>query len=178
MASLKYSDLKLKKDNSIKIFKWNGKDVEIVNYASIEDKYDIVMIALQKSLEDGIYNPIKLDMYFHLNLIYMYTNIVFTDEEREDESKLYDEIVSSGFMNEFLKNINADEYKELQELVEEIDKLHMTYNTTAASVLRSLIDDLPANAEAAQKIVENFDPSKYQAVVDFAKAANGNREVK
>lgn len=178
MASLKYSDLKLKKDNSIKIFKWNGKDVEIVNYASIEDKYDIVMIALQKSLEDGIYNPIKLDMYFHLNLIYMYTNIVFTDEEREDESKLYDEIVSSGFMNEFLKNINADEYKELQELVEEIDKLHMKYKTTAASVLRSLIDDLPANAEAAQKIVENFNPEKYQAVVDFAKAANGNREVK
>ena len=178
MASINYTDLKLKKSNAIKIFKWDGKDIEIIKYLPIEDKYDIVMIALQKSYEDGIYNPIKLDMYFHLNLIYIYTNIIFTDEERKDESKLYDEITSSGFMDEFLKNIDAEEYKELQETVEEIGNLNMKYQTTAASVLHNLINDLPANAEAAQKIVENFDPNKYQAVVDFAKAANGSRVIK
>lgn len=178
MAEIKYSDLKLKTDNSIKIFKWNGKDIELKNYIPIEDKYDIVMISLQKAFEDGIYNSIKLDMYFHLNLIYMYSNIVFTDVEREDESKLYDEMQSSGFIDEFLKNINAKEYKELQETVEEIGGLRMKYNSTAASVIRSLINDLPANAEAAQKIVENFNPEKYKAVVDFAKAANGGREIK
>lgn len=178
MAEIKYSDLKLKTDNSIKIFKWNGKDIELKNYIPIEDKYDIVMISLQKAFEDGIYNSIKLDMYFHLNLIYMYSNIVFTDAEREDESKLYDEMQSSGFIDEFLKNINAKEYKELQETVEEIGGLRMKYNSTAASVIHSLINDLPANAEAAQKIVENFNPEKYQAVIDFAKAANGGREIK
>ena len=62
-------------------------------------------------------------------------------------------------------------------LLEELSLKIEEYNTTAASVIRGLIDDLPANAEAAQKIVENFDPTKYQAVIDFAKAANGGREL-
>jgi len=178
MAEIKYSDLKLEKTIGIKIFKWNGKDVEIKSYLPIEDEYDIVMITLQKAFEEGIYNPIKLDMYFHLNLIYMFTNLVFTDKEREDESKLYDEMKSSGFMNKFLENIDPIKYKEMQEIIDEIADARVQYNSTAASVLRNFIDDLPRNAEAAQKIVENFDPEKYQAVIDFAKAANGGREIK
>lgn len=178
MAEIKYSDLKLEKNNGIKIFKWKDKDVEIKTYLSIDDKYDIVMITLQKAFEEGIYNPIKLDMYFHLNLVYMFTNLVFTDKEREDESKLYDEMKSSGFLNKFLENIDPKEYAEMQELVDEIAEARVQYNSTTASVVRKFIDDLPQNAEAAQKIVENFDPEKYQAVVDFAKAANGGRQIK
>lgn len=178
MADINYTDLKLETTIGYKTFKWGDKDIEIYDYLSINDKYDLVMITLQKAYEDGIYNPIKLDMYFHLNLIYMYTNLIFSDDDRDDESKLYDEMKSSGFIDEFLKNMDPVEYNELQEIIDEIMVSTMQYKNTAASVIRSLIDDLPANAEAAQKIVENFNPEKYQAVVDFAKAANGNREIK
>ena len=178
MIELKYSDLKLKKDVTKKIFKWNGLDIKVLDYLPIEDRYDIVMITLQKAYEDGIYNPIKLDMFFHLNLVYMFTNIEFSDEDRENESKLYDEMKSSGFLSEFLKNVNPVEYKEMQEDIEDIVNLSLEYKNSAASVIRNFINDLPANAEAAAKIVENFDSEKYSAVVDFAKAANGGRPVK
>ena len=53
----------------------------------------------------------------------------------------------------------------------------MKYNSTAASILRNFIEDLPANAEAAQKIVDNFDSEKFQAVVDFAKATNNGNKI-
>ena len=171
MATINY------RNNEKTMYKWGNKYIEIVKYLPIEDKYDIVMVTLQKSAEDGIYNPIKLDMFFHLNLIYMYSNLEFTEEERQDESKLYDEMKSTGFIDEFLKHINPDEYKEMQEDIEDIAGLKMKYNSSAASVLRSFIEDLPANAEAAQKIVDNFNPEKYQAVVDFAKAANNGNKV-
>ena len=175
---MNYSDLKLKVSIPKTDFKWGDELITIYDYLSIENKYDIVMITLQKAFEDGIYNPIKLDMYFHLNLVYMFTDLVFTDEDRADEWKLYDEMKSSGFMDQFLKHINPDEYKEMQEDIEEIAGLVMKYKSSTASVIRSLVDDLPANAEAAQRIVNSFEPEKYQAVIDFAKAANGGREIK
>jgi hypothetical protein len=53
----------------------------------------------------------------------------------------------------------------------------MTYNTTAAGVIYNLFKELPAQAENLKEIIDNFDPQKYQAVVDFAKAANGGREI-
>ena len=44
-------------------------------------------------------------------------------------------------------------------------------------MVSGLIDDLPANAEAAAKIVESFDPNQFKAVVDFARYANGGRDI-
>lgn len=177
MAILNYKDLKLTKNNLIRTFKWGTQTVEVLGYLPIEAKYDVVMITLQKSFEDGIYNPIKLDMFYHLNLIYALTNLVFAEEDREDEAKLYDELVDSGFMVEFLKYVNPDVYEEMQEDIDNIAELNMKYKNSAASLINKLIDDLPANAEAAQKIVDNFDKDKYQAVVDFAQAANGGRKI-
>ena len=176
-VNINYKNLDIKKVIAKKTFIWNEKEIEILNNLSSEDKYDIVMITLQKSAEDGYYNPIKLDIYFHLNLVYMFTNIIFDDEDREDEFKLYDDMMNSGFMEEFLKNIDIREYTEMQEYIEKIASLKTNYNSTAASIIKKFVDDLPANAEAAQQIMENFDPDKYQAVVDFAKAANGGRPV-
>lgn len=178
MSDINYKDLGLSKPTDFKNFKWGEQNIEVLKYLPIQDKYDIVMITLQKSLEDGIYNPIKMDMHFHLNLVYIYTNLVFSIEERENEDLIYDEMKSSGFLDAFLKQIDSVEYTEMQEDIDNIAELSMTYKSTAASVMRNFIEDLPNNAEAAQKIVDNFDPAKYQAVVDFAKAANGGKSIK
>lgn len=175
MANLNYADLKLKEDVSISMFDWNGKTVEVKKYLPVDSVYDIIMITLQKSYEDGIYNPVKLDVYFHLNLIYLYTNLVFTEEEREDEFKLYDELYSSGFVKKFLEFVDSKQYSEMQEDISEIIDNRMKYSNSAASVMQKFINDLPENAAAASKIVENFDPEKYQAVIDFTKAANNGK---
>lgn len=174
---MRYSELGLTRIVDKDTFIWNDKKISYIKYLPVEAKYDIVMITLQKAFENGIYNPIKLDMFFHLNLIYMYTDLEFTDEERENEDKLYDEMRSTGFIDEFLKVINADEYAEMQEDIENIAKLHMDYLSSAGSVIRTFIEDLPAHAEAAQSIVDNFDKEKFQNVIDFAQAANGKRPI-
>lgn len=177
MATIDYKDLDINKIVVTNSFTWNEKEIEVVKYISSDDKYDIVMITLQNSEEDGIYNPIKLDIYFHLYLVYTYTNIVFSNEDKADEFALYDALLTSGFMEEFLKHINIRDYTEMQDEIEEIAEMKMKYNISTASIVKKFVDDLPANAEAAQQIVDNFDPSKYQAVVDFAKAANGGRNI-
>ena len=53
---MKYTDLGLKIDKSTSKVKVGDKDVEVLNYLPMEDKIDLIQIALQKSEEDGIYN--------------------------------------------------------------------------------------------------------------------------
>lgn len=178
MAKPTYASMKLKVDTKPTKITFNDTEIEILQYLPISDKYDLIMITLQNAYEEGIYNPLKLDMYFHLYMIYMYTNISFTEKQKEDETKLYDTLASNGLIIEVLKCIPENEYQTLFTYMQEIIDEKMKYSTSASGILNKFIDDLPAQAQAALDIVENFDPDKFQAVKDFAKAANGGRDIK
>ena len=114
MAKVSYANLKLKTNQEVKKFEFNGQEIEVLQYLPTEDKYDLIMTTLQKSEEDGIYNDMKLDVYFHLHLVYMYTNLSFTDKQRENETKIYDTLKSNGFIDNLLINIPEYEYHTLQ----------------------------------------------------------------
>ena len=172
-----YANMKLKTNTSVKTFEFGGQKVDVLQYLPAQDKYDLLMITLQKSLEDNIYNEFKLNLYFELHLVYMYTNISFTEKQREDEFKLYDTLKSNGFYEKFFQVINEDEYNELFEQLNAIKNASFKNKRSVAGLIGEFIDDLPANAEAAAKIVESFDPNQFKAVVDFARYANGGRDI-
>ena len=73
--------------------------------------------------------------------------------------------------------MNEDEYNELFSQLNEMKEENSKYRRSAGAIVSQFIDDLPANAEAAAKIVENFDPKQFKAVVDFATYANGGRNI-
>ena len=172
-----YANMKLKVNTEVKTFQFGGQKVEVLQYLPAQDKYDLLMITLQKSLEDNLYNEFKLNLYFELHLVYMYTNISFTEKQREDEFKLYDTLKSNGFYEKFFQVINEDEYNELFEQLNAIKNASFKNKRSVAGLIGEFINDLPANAEAAAKIVESFDPEQYKAVVDFARYANGGRDI-
>lgn len=172
-----YANLKLKPISTTSSFEFGGQEIEVLNYLPIEDKYDLVMITLQKAEQDGVYNPLLLDLYFHLHLVYMYTNLSFTDKQKENEPKIYDTLTSNGFFDKFFEVLDEVEYDELMNYIEELQNMTLHYKNTAGAVLQSIIQDLPKNAQAAADIVKNFDPKQYQAVIDFATAANGGRNI-
>lgn len=178
MAKITYASLKLKPKEEIKTFLLeDGREVEVYQNLSTDDRLDLVEIVLQKSKMDNLFNPILINAYFHLYLIYLCTNISFTDKQKEDELKLYDCLKDAEIVDKVVMNLPEDIYEDLIEKIDTRMEMELRYNTTAASVLNRLVTDLPRNAEAAAKIVEQFDPDKYQAVVDFAKAANGGRSI-
>lgn len=177
MAKVSYANLKLKTNTNVKTFDFEGTEIEVLQYLPIEDKYALISLTLQNSKEDNIYNELKLDMYFHLYLVYLYTNLSFTDKQRENENKIYDTLKSNGFIDKMLENLPEGEYSDLLIFLNEQKNLNMEYGNTVAAIISKFINDLPANAQAAMDIVENFDPDKFQAVKDFAKAANGGRDI-
>ena len=177
MAKTTYAGMKLKVNTQPKEIDFNGNQFEVLQYLPIEDKYDLVMITLQKCYEEGIYNPIKKDMYFHLYLVYMYTDISFTDRQKEDEEKLYNTLESNGIITEVIKNIPEEEYNKLFEYMDEIINMSLSYKSSAGALVSTFINDLPRQAEAAAKIIEQFDKNDFQQVLNFAKAANGGRDI-
>jgi hypothetical protein len=177
MAKVSYANLKLKVNKEVKTFNFMEQEIEVLQYLPVEDKRDLISIVCQNAEENGIYNSLLIDTYFHLYLVYMYTNLSFTDKQKDNEMKLYDTLKSNGFFEEFLGAMNEDEYNELYEYIEDTMKMNLKFKNTTGGVLQAFIQDLPRNAAAAMEIVENFDKQKFQAVVDFATAANGNRNI-
>lgn len=174
---ISYANMKLKPVTATHKFEWNGNEIEVLDYLPIEDKYDLIMITLQKSLEDGYYNPIKIDEFFHLHLIYMYTNINFTEKQKEDEHKLYDSLKSNGLIDAFIEQMNEFDYSELFNMLDDTKRELTEYKRSVGGIIQNIITDLPKQAEAMQDIIDNFDKEKYQNVLNFAKAANGGREI-
>ena len=174
---MKYSDLNFKLDTDYNIAKIGNAEIKVLKYLPILDKIDLIQIALQKSLENGIYNEMKLEVYFNLYLVYMYTDLEFTDEEKEDEFKLYDELNCNNVFISVIGAMEDDEYENLIKDLEMMQEKNEEYRRSTAALLQSVIQDLPKNAAAAADIVDNFDKEKYKNVIDFAKQANGNRPI-
>lgn len=178
MAKVSYANMKLKMNESIKEVQIGETKIEVKQYLPVEEKYSFLNIVLQNSLENDIYHPVKVDMYFHLYLVYLYTNINFTDKQKEDESKLFDVLLTNGIIEGVITTIPEAEYNMLVNLLNQMIEKNEKYKTTFAGVVGKFINDLPAQADAAMKIVENFDPNKFQEVIAFAQAANGGRPIK
>ena len=178
MATIPFADLKIKENVISKMLKYQDKTIEVLQYLSFEDKYDLVMITLQKSIdEDGIYNPMKINMYFHLYLVMMYTNIEFTDEQRANLPKIYDILESNGLIEQVVNLIPEGEYNQLFSDMLDIMDRRLASQKSFGAMLSKVIADLPKQAEAMQNIVDGFDPNKFQEVINFAKAANGQRDI-
>ena len=173
-----YKELNLSIDTETAIARFNDTiDIEVKQYLPIQDKIDLVQIALQQSWENGFYNEVKLDMYFHLYIVYFYSNLVFSPEDREDEYKLFDELESNDVIISIIGAMEENEYERLKYYLSALKESTINYKSSAAAVVNSIVQDLPKNAAAAAEIVEGFDKEKYAEVVAFAKAANGNRPI-
>jgi hypothetical protein len=173
---MNYSDLNLKVNtdcNTISILP--GCDINVLKYASIEEKSDIIHLALQDSEENGLFNLFKIKMFFALYIIYTYTDLEFSQEEKDDPTTLYDKLKSTGVLDAIMGAMETTEYDDLVVTLEKTMKIKLEYSNTIIALLRSFIQDLPTNATEAKNIIEQFDPAAFQKVIDFATAANGNR---
>ena len=155
----------------------NEKTIQVKSYLPISDKMDVVQITIQKADNGRYIDQLALDMFFELNLVYSYSNIEVTQEDRDDQFALYDRWTQDGTINTVISAIPDEEYNKLSEAIDETVEDLMRYRGTAAAVVNSFVQDLPRNAEIAKEIVDSFDPEKYKEVVEFAQAANGGRSI-
>lgn len=164
-----YSDLGLKNASSPKTIKIGETEVKVLQYLPAADKYDLVNITMQESIENGVVNPFKLDMYFHLHLVMMYTDIIFNDEDRLDDFALYDTLMTNDVINLVVNAMDEDEYNSLFAMVEEFSDSMAEYKKSTAGMLDNLMTVLPEQASKLQEAMESIDKDKVVAMADVMK---------
>lgn len=176
-TKVSFANLKLKTVDKTVIVDINGTEVEVLQYLPVDDKADFVAITVQQATEDGIINPIRLDQWFGLNIMYLYTNFNFTDKQREEPSKLYDMLESNGIIDKVVAAIPELEITNLEERISEyIEKVESRRNSVTGVVHR-IIDELPRNMEMVKDILKDFNPEDFKEVIAFAQSANGDRPI-
>lgn len=174
---MKFNDLNLSINDSVKTISINDKKINVLQYLPVEKKNDLVQIALQQSEENGVYNEVLLNAYFYTYVVFFYSDIEFDNEQKQDVLNVYDVLNSQKIIEMVLAAIPEEEWKDLIESLEAQSETNMTYKKSAAYLIGQFINELPDQMEKVSEIINNFDPSKYAEVVNFAAAANGGRNI-
>lgn len=178
MNKIDYKSLQLKMHSDTITFSiLPGQEIEVLQYLPIEDKNDLIYVAIQKSEEENDYNLVKLHMFYNLYIVYMYTNIEFDEEDRADEVGLFNTLASQGIIDAVIRAIPEAELELLQDLFARTFKQKAAQKASVFSSLRSFLAELPKGVENAKEIIKDFKPEDFQQVIKFAEAANGGRPI-
>ena len=142
MAKVTFSKLGLSKNTEVKEIEWNGQKIEVKQYLPIEDKIDLVGKVLNESVDDnGYYNPIRLNIYTNMEIIMAYTNISFTEKQKEDILKLYDLFYGCELVDKIFEIIPEDEISDITDWTyEAIDNIY-DYRNSAAGIMEAVSRD-------------------------------------
>lgn len=110
MAKITFTKLGLKLNKEIKTIIWNEQTIEILQYLPVDEKLKVISKIINNSAEDmKFYNNGKIEIFTALEIIDAYTNISFTEKQKEDVCKLYDLLISSGLYNTVISAIPKSE---------------------------------------------------------------------
>ena len=133
MAKISFSKLGLTKNNNINKVIYNDQTIEVKEYLSINDKAEIAANVLGYTVGSGAIrfaNPLQIEVYTVLQIIEKYTNITFTDKQKEDPAKLYDLIIGSGFWTLIKDAININDYNDIIRYINEsLESFYKYYNS-------------------------------------------------
>lgn len=175
---MKLSELNLQIEKpEINIVKINGIDVEVYSEVLPVIEEQIIFNVLKKSYANGYYSPYLQEMYLTLFLIENYTNIEFSKEDLDNEVDTYNKIIMSGTAEAVLNTIGEDTIKNYTEALATETAALSAASLSFAVQFNKFIDKLPNLMQQAADTINNFDAEKYQNVIAFAEAANGNRPV-
>ena len=165
MAKPTYTELKLSSDITPKELEWGDQKIEIKQYLSIQDKLTFIGDVLNSAADDNrFYAQGKIDMFFALKVIENYTNLLITDEQKENPIKLYDEIKASGFYDNVVDLIPVEEIDYLYDLVCDTEDQVYKYQNSAYGILDAISNDyntLDFDIEKLTKDISNKENVKF-----------------
>ena len=144
MANTKptFAKLKLARNNSVKVVTFNDIEVEVKQYLPINEKLQLISNVINAAADENNFsNPIKEDLFGTLEIIYAYTNLGFTEKQKEDPAKLYDDMISSGFADAIIKEIPSEEYNTIVNGINECTKAIYTYRNSLLGILEATVAD-------------------------------------
>lgn len=162
-----FSDIDTKYKKEFKTFTWRDKEIKVSQYLPIDEKIALIDITLQKSMYNGMVHPLQLKKYYELGLVYMYSDIVFSEEDRADEAKIYDELWASGLLDEIIKRIAPREIQTCAEMLKETKVAVEKHKVSAVGIIETLINTIENEVPHIMDMVNNLTPENAQQLLQM-----------
>lgn len=140
MAKLAFSKLTLQKNSQVKEWSFNEQSIEVKQYLSIKERMDIAQLVIQQVIDfnNEFLNEFAFHMYMDLAIVFNYTNLSFTDKQKEDLYKLYDLLVGSGFMKELKKQVDCNQTDDLEVYIYETLNGYYKYHNSVYGIMDAM----------------------------------------
>ncbi len=162
MAKLSFTKLNLKTNTEISTIIFNGQHIEIKKYLPISQKLEIVQNIVNDCMEDSLnyYNSGIVEIKQIFAIIEYYTNLTFTEKQKEDFEKTYDALVSSGLAKMIILEIEDSELNTLTDLLQNALKNIYSYNNSVAGILGAVKD----SDKAVEQLKELFQETDFDLI--------------
>ena len=142
MAKIGFTKLSLKRKNEVKTITINNNQIEIKQYLPVNEKLDLIARVINGAHDQNNFpNPIKIEVIGTLEMIMAYTNISFTEKQKEDIPKLYDLLEENGVIKDIISQIPEDEYNFIIDGINKTVNAVYTYNNSVLGILESISQD-------------------------------------
>lgn len=159
MAKIGFTKLSLKRKNQVKTITINNNQIEIKQYLPVNEKLDLIARVINGAHDQNNFpNPIKIEVIGTLEMIMAYTNISFTEKQKEDIPKLYDLLEENGVIKDIISQIPEDEYNFIIDGINKTVDAVYTYNNSVLGILESVSQDysnLDFDIEKIQQAISN-----------------------
>lgn len=164
MAKIPFTKLQLKKINESKEFTYNDQVITVKQYLPIQEKLALISRVINAAADEyNFTNPVKLDMFLALEIVFTYTNISFTEKQKEDIAKLFDLLDENKFFDKVIELIPEEEYSTLWEGVVELSESIYAYQTSVLGILDTVSKDYKdLNFDAAEIQKKLADPENME----------------
>ena len=170
MAKISFTKLGLKVNQDVKTIEYNGQNIEVKQYLPIQDKLGLISDVLNDSIaQDKTFaNPVKVDTYMRVAIVEYYTNINFTEKQKEDMAKLYDLLEGSGLIEKIIEAIPEDEYNLIRGGVKRSVSSFYDYKNSVLGILENITTDYSALDLEATDIQKKLnDPQNMELLRDI-----------
>ena len=168
MAKVSFTKLGLKKNIDTIGFNWNDQGIQIKEYLPVEEKIAVIDRIVNQSLDDNNFaNPMRIRVNTALEIVFAYTNINFTEKQKEDRLALYDLLVGSGLLKIIYDTLSPNEYTILTETVQETIEEIYRYRNSVLGIIEAVNQDYSNLNLDAENIQKNLaDPNNLTLLKD------------
>ncbi len=149
-------------------------NIKVIQYLPAEEKNDLITLSLQQAWEENGYNEFKLDTIFQVYIVFFYSDIEFTDEEKQNLFDTYDKLYNLEILDKVIGSIPEEEYDDLCHFLDTQKENNLKSRTSFSYTAQRIVDTLPLQAERMKEVIDNVDFSKYQQVINVAAATGAN----
>lgn len=142
MAKISFNKLGLNKQDEIKTITLGENVIEVKQYLSVAQKGEIINHIVNNSIDDNnYYNPCKVMFFTDVELVLNYTNIGFTEKQKEAIDKPFDLMYENGLIAQIIELIPIEERVYITKAVADVIHSQYEYKNSARGILDAMATD-------------------------------------